>query len=206
MKYVLFVCTQNAGRSQMAQAFFERYAPSDLHAESAALEPADHIHPVVVEAMKEVQIDLSDRRPKKLSVEMQLHADLAVTMGCGGRCPYVPTAVEDWEIDDPAGKSIEEVRVIRDEIARQVEDLVLERVEQIRADGTAHSVRLAGLLPTLIREFDGSRSPEEIRACADVVLTQYDEVPIRSHVMALAQRRTRECLRAETCYELAEAQ
>jgi len=206
MKYVLFVCTQNAGRSQMAQAFFERYAPSDLQAESAGLEPADHIHPVVVEAMKEVQIDLSDRRPEKLSVEMQLHADLAVTMGCGGRCPYVPTTVVDWEIDDPAGRSIEEVRVIRDEIAGRVEDLVLERVEEIRADVTAHSVRLAGLLPTLIQEFDGSRDPEEIRACADAVLSHYAEVPVRSHVLTLAQRRTRECLRAETCYELAQAQ
>ena len=166
MKYVLFVCTQNAGRSQMAQAFFERYAPPDIHAESAGLEPADHIHPVVVEAMREVQIDLSDRRPKKLSVEMQRHADLAVTMGCGGRCPYVPTAVVDWEIEDPAGRPIEEVRVIRDEIAGRVEDLILEQVEEIRADGTAHSVRLEGLLPTLIQEFDGLRDPEEIRACA----------------------------------------
>jgi len=204
MKYVLFVCTQNAGRSQMAQAFLERYAPADLRAESAGLEPADHIHPVVIEAMREVQIDLSDRRPKKLTVEMQLHADLAVTMGCGGRCPYVPTAVENWEIDDPVGRSIEEVRVIRNEIAGRVEDLVLERAEEIRADGTAHSVRLAGLLPTLIREFNGLRSPEEIRACADAVLSHYDDVPIRSHVLALAQRRTRECLRAENCYELAE--
>jgi arsenate reductase (thioredoxin) len=204
MKYVLFVCTQNAGRSQMAQAFFEHYALPDLRAESAGLEPADHIHPVVVEAMREVQIDLSDRRPKKLSVEMQLHADLAVTMGCGGRCPYMPTAVEDWEVDDPADRPIEEVRVIRDEIAGLVEDLVLERVEEIRADGTAHSVRLAGLLPTLIQEFDGSRNPEEIRACADAILSRYDDVPVRSHVLTLAQRRTRECLRAETCCELAD--
>ena len=203
---MLFVCAQNAGRSQMAQAFFERYAPADLHAESAGLEPADHIHPVVVEVTREVQVDLSDRRPRNLSVKMQLHADLAVTMGCGRRCPYVLAAVEDWEIDDPAGRPIGEVRRIRDETARRVEDLILERAEGIRADGIAHSGRLAGLLPALIQEFSAFRTSEEIHACADAVLSHYDDAPIRSHVLTLAQRRTRECLRAETCFEVAEAQ
>lgn len=203
MKYVLFVCTQNAGRSQMAQAFFEQDAPADLRAESAGLEPADRIHPVVVEAMKEVEIDLSDRRPKKLTVEMQLHADLAITLACGGRCPYVPTIVEDWDVSDPAGKSIEEVRMIRDDIAGRVDDLVLKRAEEIRADNTAHSIRLAKLLSKLIEEFDGLRTPEEIRACADAVLSHYDDVPIRTHVITLAQQRTSKCLRDETCYELA---
>lgn len=202
IKYVLFVCIQNAGRSQMAEAFFERHAPADLRAESAGLEPADHVHPVVVEAMREVQIDLSDRRPKKLSVEMQLHADLAVTMGCGGRCPYVPTVVEDWEIDDPAGKSIDEVRVIRDQIKERVKDLILERGEEIRVEASAHAVRLTSLLPALIGEFDGLRDPEEIRACGDAVLSHFEDVPSRSHALALAERRTRECLRAESCYEL----
>lgn len=202
MKFVLFLCTQNAGRSQMAQAFFERYAPADLRAESAGLEPADRIHPVVVEAMKEVEIDLSDRQPKKLTVEMQLHADLAITLACGGRCPYVPTSVEDWDVADPDGKSIEEVRLIRDDIAGRVDDLLLRRVEEIRADKTAHSIRLANLLRPLIAEFEDRRTPEEIRTCADAVLVNYDQVPIRSHILSLAHRRTRECLRAETCYEL----
>ena len=202
MKYVLFVCTQNAGRSQMAQAFFERYAPSGLRAESAGAEPADRIHPVVVEAMKEVGIDIADRRPKKLTVEMQLHADWAITLACGGRCPYVPTVVEDWDVTDPAGKSLEEVRRIRDEIASRVDDLITKQADRIRSDRTAHESRLAGLLPELIEEFQDEREPEEIRACTDAVLSHYDDVPIRSHILTLAQRRIRECLRAETCYEL----
>lgn len=121
MKNVLFVCTHNAGRSQMAQAFFERYATPDIRAESGGLEPAERIHPAVVEAMAEVGIDISERRPNKLTVEMQLHADFAVTLGCEGRCPYLPTHVEDWALPDPAGRPLAEVRSIRDEIAGRVD-------------------------------------------------------------------------------------
>ena len=105
MKYVLFVCTHNAGRSQMAQALFERYAPEDIRGESAGSDPARQLWPEVIEVMREVDIDLSGRKPKRLSVEMQLHADWAVTMGCGDVCPYVPTTVDDWDIPDPAGLS-----------------------------------------------------------------------------------------------------
>ncbi len=90
MRYVLFVCNHNAGRSQMAQAFFERHAPADVRAESAGTAPATEIWPVVVEAMREVGVDIAGRKPKKLLREMQLHADWAVTMGCGDACPYVP--------------------------------------------------------------------------------------------------------------------
>ena len=90
MKYVLFICTHNAGRSQMAQAFFEREAPEDVRAESAGSDPAHEVWPSVIEVMREVGIDLSGRRPRKLLVEDQLHADWAVTMGCGDVCPYVP--------------------------------------------------------------------------------------------------------------------
>src|SRR5918999_5133910 len=103
MKYVLFVCSQNAGRSQMAQAFFERQAPADIRAESAGDQPAERVHPEVVEAMAEAGFDLSERRPKRLLLEMQLHADWAVTLACGASCPYVPAVVEDWDIADPAG-------------------------------------------------------------------------------------------------------
>ena len=110
MKYVLFVCTHNAGRSQMAQALFERHAPPDIRAESAGQEPAEHVWPEVVEAMGEIGIDLSARRPKKLTIEMQLHADWAITLACGAQCPYVPTTVEDWDIPDPAGRPLAEVR------------------------------------------------------------------------------------------------
>ena len=94
MRHVLFVCNHNAGRSQMAEAFFNRDAPEDLRAESAGSSPGDRVWPAVVEVMAEVGIDLSRKRPRKLVREMQLHADWAVTMGCGDVCPYVPTTVE----------------------------------------------------------------------------------------------------------------
>jgi protein-tyrosine-phosphatase len=127
MKYVLFVCNHNAGRSQMAQAFFERHAPPEVTAESAGTNPADAIWPEVVEVMGEVGIDLINRRPKALTQEMQLRVDLAVTMGCGDACPYVPTTVIDWELPDPAGRPLDEVREIRDTVERRVRELIAER-------------------------------------------------------------------------------
>jgi arsenate reductase (thioredoxin) len=203
VKYVLFVCTHNAGRSQMAQAFFEHHAPPDIRAESAGQEPAEAIWPNVVEAMREVGIDISKRRPKKVDIEMQLHADWAITLACGGACPYVPTIVEDWEIPDPAGKSLEEVREIRDLLEERVREFVEQRLDAIRADHTAHQLRLARLLPNLIEEFEGIRSPDVIRGCADAILAEFDEAPVRSFVLTLADRRTRECLREEHCAVLA---
>jgi protein-tyrosine-phosphatase len=205
VKHVLFVCNHNAGRSQMAQAFFERHAPEDVRAESAGSTPARAVWPEVVEVMREVGLDLADRRPKRLLREMQLHADWAVTMACGDACPYVPTTVEDWDVPDPAGRPIEEVRAIRDGLEARVRDLLERRVDVIRADRTAHQARLAHLLPALAEEFEGTRSPEEIRACADAVLSRFDDAPIRTHVLTLAHRRTRECLRRESCDALAVA-
>jgi arsenate reductase len=205
VKYVLFVCTQNAGRSQMAQALFERHAPPDIRAESAGQNPAERVWPEVVEAMREIGIDLSGRRPKRLTVEMQLHADWAITLACGAQCPYVPTTVEDWDIPDPAGRRIDDVRAIRDAIEARVKDLIAHRLDSIRADRTAHQVRLERLLPDLVNEFEGVRSDAEIRACADAILADYDEVPVRSFVLTIAHRRTRACLAAEHCDALAVA-
>jgi protein-tyrosine-phosphatase len=199
MKYVLFVCNHNAGRSQMAQAFFERAAPADIRAESAGTDPARRVWPEVVQVMAEVGIDLSARRPRKLLPEMQLHADWAVTMGCGDACPYVPTTVEAWDLPDPAGRPIHEVREIRDLIAEHVDALVTDKLDAIRADHTAHALRLRQLLPDLASEFGAGRTPEQIRACADVILDDYDDAPVRSYVLTLARRRTRDCLRAEVC-------
>lgn len=199
MKHVLFVCTHNAGRSQMARAFFERRAPDDMRAECAGQDPARELWPEVVEAMEEVGIDLSARRPQKLSVEMQLHADWAITLACGGQCPYVPTTVEDWDVPDPAGRPLEEVRSIRDALETRVKDLIEQRTDAIRADRTAHQLRLEKLLPDLVNEFEGRRSDGEIRACADAILSEYDDAPVRSFVMSLAHRRSRECLDAEHC-------
>ena len=199
IRYVLFVCNHNAGRSQMAQAFMERYGPDDVRAESAGTEPAREVWPPVIEAMREVGIDLAGRKPKKLTLEMQLHADWAVTMGCGDACPYVAAFVEEWDIPDPAGRPIEDVRAIRDEIGSRIRDLVGTRIEAIRSDRTSHELRLQRLLPMLDDEFSDTRTPEEIRACADAVLQAFDNARIRSHVLTLAHRKTRECLRKDTC-------
>jgi arsenate reductase len=195
MKYVLFVCTQNAGRSQMAQALFERHAPPDVRGESAGAQPADRIHPLVVEAMREIGIDLTGRRPKRLTVEMQLHADWAITLACGAKCPYVPSMVEDWDVSDPADRPLEEVRLIRDEIELRVNDLIENRIEQIREDRRQHMMRMGRLVPGLVDEFGGELTDEEIRQIADEILETYDEVPVRSFVMTLANRRAREILR-----------
>ncbi len=125
MKYVLFVCNHNAGRSQMAQAFFERHAPAGVRAESAGSQPTRQLWPEVVEVMREVGFDLGGRRPRKLDVELQLHADWAVTMGCGDACPIFPgKRYEEWTLDDPAGQDLDQVRPIRDEVERRVRELL----------------------------------------------------------------------------------
>jgi protein-tyrosine-phosphatase len=202
MRYVLFVCTHNAGRSQMAQAFFEQLAPPDLRAESAGSEPADAIWPEVVEAMREAGIDISKREPQKIDLEMQLHADWAITLHCEDTCPYVPGVVEDWDVDDPAVKTLAEVRVIRDDIKRRVGELIANHADDIRADRTAHARRLRRLLPMLVEEFREAKRPEEIRACLDAILERFDDAAVRSFVEPLALRETRECLRGEVCAAL----
>jgi arsenate reductase len=118
---VLFVCLQNAGRSQMAQALYEARGGS---ARSAGTRPASAVHPEVVDVMREKGVELSGRRPKKLELSDAEWADLVVTMGCGDECPVVPgKRYVDWSLDDPAGKRADEVRAIRDEIARRVAEL-----------------------------------------------------------------------------------
>lgn len=196
---VLFVCNHNAGRSQIAQAFFERYGPEDVSAESAGTEPASEIWSPVVEAMREIGFDLTGRKPTKLTLEMQLHADWAITMGCGDACPYVPAAVEAWDIPDPAGRPIEDVRVIRDEIQELVRVLVAFRLGAIRNDRTAHELRLARLLPWLVAEFADTKPAEVIRGCTDAALESFEGARVRSHIITLAHRKTRECLRQDTC-------
>jgi arsenate reductase len=124
---VLFVCLHNAGRSQMSQALFERAADGRHTALSAGTTPAEHIHPEVIEVMRELGIDLSDRRPQLLTRELAEQADLLVTMGCGDQCPYIPgKRYLDWDLPDPKGRPLAEVRATRDEIARRVDLLVNE--------------------------------------------------------------------------------
>jgi arsenate reductase len=127
MATALFVCLHNAGRSQMSQALFERAAAGRHQAESAGTTPGERIHPAVLEAMAEVGIDLSDRRPGLLTREMAERADVVVTMGCGDECPYIPgKRYLDWDLEDPKEMPIERVRALRDEIERRVEELVAE--------------------------------------------------------------------------------
>lgn len=127
MSHVLFVCIQNAGRSQMAQALFERAAGAGHAARSAGSRPARHVHPEVVEVMRELGIDVSDRVPRKLTRELAERADVVVTMGCGDECPYVPgKRYVDWDLEDPKGRPLGEVRATRDDIARRVVALVEE--------------------------------------------------------------------------------
>jgi arsenate reductase (thioredoxin) len=127
MATVLFVCLQNAGRSQMSQALFERAAGGDHGALSAGTTPADHVHPEVVEAMRELGIDLGDRKPQLLSRELAEQADVVVTMGCGDECPFIPgKRYIDWDLPDPHGQPIETVRTIRDEIAQRTRQLATE--------------------------------------------------------------------------------
>ena len=151
MRYVLFVCTQNAGRSQMAQAFFERRGPPEVR-----------------------------------------------TLACGAQCPYVPTTVEDWDVDDPSGRPLEEVRAIRDDIEERVIELARDRIDAIREDRRQHRMRMAQLVPGLVKEFSGTLTDEEIRRIADEILATYEEVPVRSFVLTLANRRAREILKARS--------
>ena len=124
MARALFVCLHNAGRSQMSEALFSRAAGGRHEARSAGTTPADRVHPEVVEGMAEQGIDLSGRTPRKLSRADAEWADVVVTMGCGDECPYIPgKRYVDWDLDDPCGRSLDEVRRIRDDIARRVATL-----------------------------------------------------------------------------------
>jgi len=124
---VLFVCVHNAGRSQMAAAFLRQRAGDSIEVRSAGTTPAGEIQPVVREVMAEVGIDLGDVVPKKLEADTVEASDVVITMGCGDACPVFPgVRYLDWELTDPAGRPIEEVRAIRDDIDRRVADLVAE--------------------------------------------------------------------------------
>ena len=122
---VLFVCVHNAGRSQMAAGLLDKRAEGRVHVRSAGSTPADELNPAVVEAMREIGIDISHELPKPLSDEFVRAADVVITMGCGDACPIYPgKRYEDWELDDPAGQDLETVRRIRDEIESRVATLL----------------------------------------------------------------------------------
>ena len=133
MARVIFACVHNAGRSQMASAFFNSLAdPERVTAVSAGTAPGERVHPEVLSAMKEIEIDLSGAKPKKLTADLCAGAELLVTMGCGEACPTVPgLAVEDWPLRDPKGQPVELVREIRDEIRVRVHALIEARDWQL---------------------------------------------------------------------------
>jgi arsenate reductase len=125
MARVLFVCVHNAGRSQISAALFERAAASHHEARSAGTEPSASLQPEVIEAMDEVGIFVTDRTPRRLTIDDTEWADVVVTMGCGDKCPYIPgKRYLNWELEDPQGRPLEEVRQMRDEIERRVVELI----------------------------------------------------------------------------------
>ena len=127
---VLFVCVHNAGRSQMAAGLLRELGGDSVHVRTAGSDPADRINPAAVDAMEEVGVDLSQEFPKPLTDEFVRAADVVITMGCGDACPVYPgKRYEDWELEEPAGKDLEEVRRIRDDIRARVEALL----EDLRA-------------------------------------------------------------------------
>jgi protein-tyrosine-phosphatase len=133
MLKVIFACVHNAGRSQMAAAFFNQLADAGkAEGISAGTDPGLRVHPEVLSAMQEVGIDLSNAQPQKLTQELAVGASLLITMGCGDKCPYVPgLRRNDWPLRDPKGLPVEEVRAIRDEVKTRVQNLVeVERVGQ----------------------------------------------------------------------------
>jgi arsenate reductase (thioredoxin) len=124
---VLFVCVHNAGRSQMAAAYLTHLAQGAIEVRSAGSQPADQVNPAAVEAMREEGIDISAELPKVLTTEAVKDADVVVTMGCGDECPYFPgKRYEDWVLEDPAGKGVDSVRPIRDDIRGRVQALISE--------------------------------------------------------------------------------
>lgn len=126
MRTFIFACIHNAGRSQMSAAFFNQFAdPEKAHGISAGTQPAEHVHAVVVDVMREVDIDLADAKPQKLTQELAQGAEMLITMGCGDECPYLPDLRRaDWALTDPKGLPLNEVRVIRDTIRDQIQKLV----------------------------------------------------------------------------------
>ena len=124
---VLFVCVHNAGRSQMAAAYLAHLSGGAVEVRSAGSAPADQVNPAAVEAMREVGIDITDQTPKLLEYETAQDSDVIITMGCGDACPIFPgKRYEDWKLDDPAGKGVDAVRPIRDEIRTRIEALLVD--------------------------------------------------------------------------------
>lgn len=198
MKQVLFVCNHNAGRSQMAQAFLEPLGPADVKAASAGSDPKAEVLPTVIEVMREVGIDLptAARRNSPWRRSFTLIGRSRWAAATPARM-YRPT-LRTGTSPDPAGEPLEDVRRIRDMTSEWVEDLVSSRLDQIYSDRTAHQLRVSQMLPSLVEQFEGKRSPSEIRDL-DRILDSYEDTQVRSFVQVLAHRRTSQCLSLKAC-------
>jgi len=182
MATALFVCRQNAGRSQMSAALFEQAAGGRHRALSAGTTPADRVHPEVVAVMRELGVDLSGRVPRRLARELAEQADVVVTMGCGDECPYIPgKRYVDWDLEDPAGRRVDEVRAIRDDIARRVGDLVAE-LDADRESELALSVQLYS-----VREQASADLPATLARLADIGLTRVEPFDLTAGPPALRE-------------------
>ena len=138
MQHIIFACVHNAGRSQMATAFFNQLAdPHKARAISAGTEPGLRVHPEVLEVMREIGIDLSEVKPQKLTDELARGGQLLITMGCGDKCPYVPgLRTDDWPLPDPKGRPLDEVRAVRDDIRERVSRLI--QSEEVEGEKESH--------------------------------------------------------------------
>ena len=202
MKYVLFVCNHNAGRSQMAQALFERHAPADVRAESARVDARRRSGRASSRRCASSAIDLA-RPPaaRSSTVEMQLHADWAVTMGCGDACPYVPDDASRTGTSPTPRTSRSRSCARSATRSRHARPTADRRAARRRSARTAPPTRCGwrGCCRTSSTEFDGLRTSDEIRACADAILDDYERGARSARfVMTVAHRRTRECLREAT--------
>ncbi len=195
MATALFVCRQNAGRSQMSAALFEQAAGGRHLALSAGTTPADRVHPEVVEVMRELGVDLSDRVPRRLTQELAEQADVVVTMGCGDECPYIPgKRYVDWELEDPAGRAVDEVRVIRDDIARRVRELAAE-LDADGESGPALSVQLYSVRAELAVDLPGA-----LARLADTGLRRVEPFDLTANPRALREALTANGLSAPSAH------
>jgi protein-tyrosine-phosphatase/sugar phosphate isomerase/epimerase len=195
MATALFVCRQNAGRSQMSAVLFEQAAEGRHRALSAGTTPADRVHPEVVDVMRELGVELSDRVPRPLTRELAEQADVVVTMGCGDECPYIPgKRYVDWELEDPAGRPVREVRAIRDDIGRRVRELAAE-LDAGGASGPALSVQLYS-----VRDAAAADLPETLARLAETGWRHVEPFDLTADPRALHEALTANGLRAPSAH------
>lgn len=198
MRNVVFGCVHNAGRSQMAASLFNRSAPPGWRAVSAGTtRPADHVHPRVVDVMAEIGVDLSTAQPRLLTPEMAEEAELLVTMGCGEECPNVPVPRQDWPVADPAGRPLDEVRTIRDELRDRVTALVVELHDMPDTDlDDDEQAAVHPAIDQLHTRFLRLLGRERVERVVEEEVRRFRSASVRTFMDILVCRHARERLRA----------